>query len=105
MNKRVMQILEDGHWLDVATRARTEDGMTRVYRRMCRENPKGPPYGMRIITVHFEHLGWFSSGQSLAAVRQQDECKCGLRERLVGDGCDVCNPELAAELRGEKEEA
>lgn len=31
-------------------------------------------------------------------------CKCSLRTRLVGSGCAVCNPELAAELRQEKEQ-
>lgn len=25
------------------------------------------------------------------------ECKCSMRTRLVGDGCSVCNPDLAAE--------
>lgn len=28
----------------------------------------------------------------------EKECKCSLRTRLVGDGCEVCNPDLAAEL-------
>lgn len=23
-------------------------------------------------------------------------CECGLRTRLIGDGCNVCNPEYAA---------
>jgi len=25
------------------------------------------------------------------------ECKCNLREKLVGDGCEVCNPAKALE--------
>ena len=25
-------------------------------------------------------------------------CQCSLRTKLVGDGCDVCNPEYAAQF-------
>lgn len=57
LDLRTMQILDEGHWIDLISNARTDEGRKRVYRRMCRENPKGPPYGMRIITVHCEHLG------------------------------------------------
>lgn len=34
------------------------------------------------------------------------ECKCNLRTRLVGDGCEICNPEMVIEiLRDRLEEA
>lgn len=29
------------------------------------------------------------------------ECKCDLRTKLVGDGCEACHPALAAELAAE----
>lgn len=31
-------------------------------------------------------------------------CNYSLRARLVGDGCEVCNPELAEEIRRQNEE-
>ena len=33
------------------------------------------------------------------------ECGCNLRTSLVGDGCEIFNPELAAELEAEIAEA
>ena len=30
------------------------------------------------------------------------ECKCNLREKLVGDGCEVCNPAKALEYAKER---
>lgn len=27
------------------------------------------------------------------------ECKCDLRTKLVGDGCEACNPELANDIQ------
>ena len=35
---------------------------------------------------------------------QVAECKCSFRVRMVGDGCAVCNPELALEYAREKNE-
>lgn len=53
--------------IDVYTRARDVKGFQRIYKRMCNDNPKGPPYGMRVITVDFEHLG------RLTALRHNSE--------------------------------
>lgn len=38
----------------------------------------------------------------LELVRAVMECKCDLRTKLVGDGCEVCNPELAAEMTAQE---
>ena len=65
-----MQILEEGHWIDVDTRATTPAGFERIYKRLCRENGdrlgRGQPVvcGMRIITRHFECLGQLTSKKS-----------------------------------------
>ena len=31
------------------------------------------------------------------------ECNCSMRTQLVGDGCEVCNPEMAAEIQQEND--
>ena len=45
------------------------------------------------------------AGLEAALAQEQAEpvCKCDLRTRLVGDGCEVCNPGLAAELAQQAE--
>jgi len=34
-----------------------------------------------------------------ALAKGAESCKCSLRGKLVGDGCEVCNPTLAEEIR------
>ena len=42
----------------------------------------------------------FSCGAARAFdLVQRRECQCNLRTKLVGDGCEVCNPEYAAGMR------
>lgn len=65
--KEHLEILDGGAWYTVDCRARTRDGMRRVYRKMCKDNPNGPPFGMRIVTVHEEFLGRFAN-------RSADQC-------------------------------
>lgn len=38
---------------------------------------------------------------ALCVGADKPDCKCSMRTRLVGDGCAVCNPEYAAQMRGE----
>lgn len=71
MTKRLLQILEDGRWMDVDTRARTIKGMVRVYKTLCRNSPNGAPYGMRIVDVKFEHLGRFNGTDWETLARQR----------------------------------
>ena len=73
---RLLQILDDARWIDVICRARSDEGFKRVYRRLCRANPKGPPYGMRIITVHCEHLGRLPNDGQQAGGRTVKMRKC-----------------------------
>ena len=51
--------------------------------------------------THDEHRAIPGDGSEfrvLIIADQGRKCECGLRTRLVGDGCEVCNPDLAADL-------
>ena len=59
---------------------------------------------LREVRSYFKNMPVGMAGRIDAALSQQDEseCRCTMRERTVGDGCSVCNPELAAELEGDE---
>lgn len=54
---------------------------------------------MRRVPVHQV----FATGVWVTSMSAEKECKCDLRTRLVGDGCEVCNPELARELEDDED--
>lgn len=41
------------------------------------------------------------AGDEIERLRQL-LCKCNMRTRMVGDGCEFCNPQLAEELEKER---
>ncbi len=45
--------------------------MIRVYRAMCRENPQGPPYGMRIVEIKKQYLGRVALREIIRLCQQQ----------------------------------
>jgi len=76
-----------------------------------------PGLPIRQVIAHPKHgANWIANARLIAAcspanVRELlDEmdrlrgllCKCDMRTRLVGDGCEFCNPQLAEELAKEQ---
>jgi hypothetical protein len=67
------------HGEGIITDTATEPGLSaRDERAEAREDSQAKP----------AHTGADAAGHT--------ECKCDLRTKLVGDGCSICNPELAA---------
>lgn len=42
--------------------------------------------------------------QPAPVTQSEKQCLCTFSQRMVGDGCYVCNPELAAELESEAQQ-
>lgn len=67
-----------------------------IYTDLCAADNNDVPledYPERILRVIEASTGDHKAGE--------DKCKCGMRTRLVGDGCQYCNRKLARELSKE----
>lgn len=54
------------------------------------------PENVRAILAHVDELA--AENERLRGLL----CKCDMRTRLVGDGCEFCNPQIADELAKEQ---
>jgi hypothetical protein len=73
----------------------TESGIGRLWR------DTEPGYEDQYADSHtrFAWRAW--EGRAQLAVPVAPECKCSLRIKMVGDGCQVCNPAMAAEVEAD----
>jgi hypothetical protein len=71
-----------------------------LHGQMLAAAPSAPQADRRTnyVSGSVDGSGKFQPTQQDPSAPQGVECKCSLRQRLVGDGCQVCNPKLAAEL-------
>lgn len=55
-------------------------------------------------TIATKHSRNYGEGFDMIKNRQPAEgCECLWRDRALGDGCQYCNPELAAEILADNE--
>ena len=98
------------HCVSVANLGGTDNAGRAMCGAWCYEQPKTEYAARRLAKgvkrcKHCERL----QGQ-LSGARQQVEtgqpalrqCKCDLRTRLAGDGCETCNPQMAIDLLKEQ---
>lgn len=72
---------------------------------MCQDyradlNAEIEAHSMTINTLHRRDEEIVKLNAELASYRTmlKQTCQCSMRTKLVGDGCAICNPELAKEL-------
>jgi hypothetical protein len=95
------EMLEAAATHDTSPRdAKTDQWNRDTWSFMVEAAPSAPQADRRTnyVSGSVDGSGKFQPTQQDPSAPQGVECKCSLRQRLVGDGCQVCNPKLAAEL-------